>query len=318
MGVQNVLGVNYPYPDEGDKPWGVEHIDWATAVSDATNTLQAEVDNIVNVDIPALQAQINLSGEANTSSNEGAGEGLALPKVGVNLPFKTLVAGTNITLTPAADTLTIGSTGTGDVNGPVASLDGNVAVFNGTTGKIIKLSGVNIDASNKITGIADTDSSSAGAFWDAVSRPSNSSPGLRGVAISAESGLVTETTTTPQDIGVTATLVTTGRPVFVGLTCDQSVGSIQGSPDNSGTSFFPFTVVCQIYRDATLIYESSSGVTAESGGSVSPFNILPGSVWTLDTPVAGTYVYTFRFAPSSSAGASEASVNNLKIIAYEL
>jgi hypothetical protein len=318
MGIQNVLGVNYPYPDEGDKPWGVEHIDWATAVSDATNTLEAQVDNIVNVDIPALQAQINLSGEANTSSNSGTGQGLALPKVGVDLPFKSLVAGTGVGITSGVDTLTINATSSGDVTGPIVSIDGNIATYNGATGKIIKLSGVNIDGTDTITGIAGTDAASAGVFWDAVSRPNSAAPGLRGIAISAESGAVTETTTTPQDIGVTATLVTTGRPVFVGLTCDASVGIIRGTPDNSGTSYYPFTVILELYRDATKIYESRQGVTELGGGSIAPFDIAPGSVWTIDTPAAGTYVYTFRFAPSSAVGTSQAEIDNLKIIAYEL
>lgn len=53
------------------------------------------------------------SGEANTSSNVGTGEGLAKPKAGVNLPFKTLKAGTNITLTPSADEILISASGGG-------------------------------------------------------------------------------------------------------------------------------------------------------------------------------------------------------------
>ena len=52
-------------------------------------------------------------GEANTTSNDGAGEGLAKAKVGTDLPFKSLVAGTNITLTPTADTVTIDASGGG-------------------------------------------------------------------------------------------------------------------------------------------------------------------------------------------------------------
>lgn len=51
------------------------------------------------------------SGEANTASNLGAGEGIFAQKVGVDLQFKSLVAGSNITLTPTATEITIASTG---------------------------------------------------------------------------------------------------------------------------------------------------------------------------------------------------------------
>lgn len=51
------------------------------------------------------------SGEANTTSNEGTGDGLAMAKVGVNLPFKTLKAGTNITLTPSVNEILISASG---------------------------------------------------------------------------------------------------------------------------------------------------------------------------------------------------------------
>lgn len=50
------------------------------------------------------------AGEVNTSSNVGAGEGLALPKVGADLPFKTITAGPNITLVSSASELNIDAT----------------------------------------------------------------------------------------------------------------------------------------------------------------------------------------------------------------
>ena len=56
------------------------------------------------------------AGEANTSSNDGVGEGLAKPKSGVDLPFKSLVAGTNVSLSSDADTVTINSAGGGAVD----------------------------------------------------------------------------------------------------------------------------------------------------------------------------------------------------------
>ena len=53
------------------------------------------------------------SGEANTASNLGAGEGVFSTKAGVDLQFKSLIAGTGITLTPTSTDITVASTGGG-------------------------------------------------------------------------------------------------------------------------------------------------------------------------------------------------------------
>ena len=72
-------------------------------------------------------------GEANTASNLGAGAGLATPKVGVDLPFKSLTAGTGITLTPSASEILISGgamsalsmyDGTSRANGTAVFADG--------------------------------------------------------------------------------------------------------------------------------------------------------------------------------------------------
>ena len=52
-------------------------------------------------------------GEANTASNIGGGNGIFAQKVGVDLQFRSLVAGSNITITSGATELTISSTGGG-------------------------------------------------------------------------------------------------------------------------------------------------------------------------------------------------------------
>jgi len=54
------------------------------------------------------------TGEANTGSNVGAGDGVFKQKTGVDLEFKTLIGGTNVTITNNANDLTISASGTGN------------------------------------------------------------------------------------------------------------------------------------------------------------------------------------------------------------
>lgn len=70
------------------------------------------------------------SGEANTASNVGAsGEGIFKQKTGVDLEFKKLIAGANVTLTPSPDGITIAST---DTNTGITQLTGDVVAGPGS------------------------------------------------------------------------------------------------------------------------------------------------------------------------------------------
>lgn len=60
-------------------------------------------------------------GEANTASNIGAGQGVFASKVGVDLRFKSLVAGTNVSLSADGNTITINASGGGG-SGTVTSV----------------------------------------------------------------------------------------------------------------------------------------------------------------------------------------------------
>jgi len=68
-----------------------------------------------NVTITSSATEITIggpagSGEANTASNLGAGTGFYSTKVGVDLQFKSLVAGSNVTISSTATEVTIAST----------------------------------------------------------------------------------------------------------------------------------------------------------------------------------------------------------------
>lgn len=63
------------------------------------DTLQAALKKIDDT--------IATGGQSNTASNVGTGDGLFKQKVGVDLQFKSLLAGNNITLIPGADSITI-------------------------------------------------------------------------------------------------------------------------------------------------------------------------------------------------------------------
>ena len=88
--------------------------DFTNGVTLDGNVLKFDRTDLVNaysIDLTPI-----LSGEVNTSSNSGTGEGLALSKVGSDLPFKTIKAGANITLNSTATEIEIVGAGGVDTN----------------------------------------------------------------------------------------------------------------------------------------------------------------------------------------------------------
>jgi len=89
-------------------------------------------------------------GEDNTSSNVGSGDGLALPKVGVDLPFKSLVDGVEIVITVSATELafSIGAIAISKITGLQVELDSKIETLTNVGGfnEIVKAKvGQNVD-----------------------------------------------------------------------------------------------------------------------------------------------------------------------------
>ena len=76
---------------------------------------------------------VGTKGEINTASNLGSGDGVFAAKAGLDLQFKSLIAGSNISLTPAANDITIAATGVGEVN-TASNVGGELEVFKQKSG----------------------------------------------------------------------------------------------------------------------------------------------------------------------------------------
>lgn len=97
-------------------------LEFKSIVAGANVTITSDA-NEITINAP-------VAGEVNTASNIGAGEGVYATKVGSDLEFKSLVAGTNISLSSDANEITINSTGGGggEVN-TASNLGAGTGVF---------------------------------------------------------------------------------------------------------------------------------------------------------------------------------------------
>lgn len=103
-----------------------------TVTGDASPTVEVTADGSIVVTVSSGSAQ----NVFNTFAVAGQGNVVA----DSTNDTLTLIAGTNISITtnPSADSITINSTGSGDVAGPASATDNALVRFDGTTGKLVQ------------------------------------------------------------------------------------------------------------------------------------------------------------------------------------
>ena len=92
-----------------------------TKLASIEDVLDVNLTNPVNGEVMIYQGgewinSVIASGETNTASNVGVGDGVFKQKTGVDLEFKSLVAGSNVNLVNGVNELTINATSSGETN----------------------------------------------------------------------------------------------------------------------------------------------------------------------------------------------------------
>lgn len=189
-------------------------------------------------------------GEANTAVNVGGGEGICAAKNGAELQFKSLVAGSGITLTSASQTIT------------VAAAAGDVASVFGRTGAVVAVAGDY--QADEITftpagNIAATDVQAAIAELDSEKAPV-ASPTFTGTATIPT--LSCTVTATLQALTVTAAATVGGDLTVTGNL------TITGNMTVNGTTVTVNATTVEVADNVMLLNngEVGAGVTAGSSG----------------------------------------------------
>lgn len=215
------------------------------------------------------------------------------------------------TIPAAQNIMTMDNTGAmaaaWNVDGSTITVSGNViAVPAGGIGTTQLATGA-VTASTIANGTITTTqiSSSAGITGGQLSSSAN----IAGSQLSATAGITNSqraalgqqgntvgafntTSTSLVNTGLTATITTVGRPVFIGLMSDGSgTGSISLSVTSGSPTLLSGTIA--ILRDGTIIgsYELTAGGAA-SGSLI--FTTPLSSVWMIDVPTSASHVYTIQ------------------------
>ncbi len=200
----------------------------------------------INVTSDATTVTVTNSGigEANTASNLGAGEGIFESKSSLDLRFKSLVEGTNVSLSSDTNTVTINASGTGEVN--TAS---NLGASGGSI--FAQKSGVDLEFRKIIGGNSITVTQNTNDITIDGSITDNEEAAAATVTIDTDSGL---------DSHVTGTLVATMTINLTNLSVGRK-GMISFEGPNGETVNF------QQGGSATNVFVGSTGAATATLGT---------------------------------------------------
>lgn len=329
-----VNGQVFQYPELDDENWAAAATGWAQAVTagmlqkaGGTFTLTADVDFGASYGLKSLYYK--------SRSSDLASAGVIRLANTDTFGFRNAANSANLlfSINPANDHLLFdgfdisASSSSGNVVGPVSSVDNTVPRFNGITGQIIQGSSVVVDDSDNVSGVEDLtingeltlgtiEAASANTIADTRTRSTGTSVGAGGVAISNSSGLYSRSTASYQDVtNLSVTITTTGRPVKLFLIPDGSANNSCVGPTHVTNDFVNTSL--KFVRDSTDIGIAYFELAAD-GTTVNTVAALaaPSSICTVDAVVAGTY--TYKIQARGNGANSSMIVYYCKLVAYEL
>jgi hypothetical protein len=204
------------------------------------------------------------AGEINTASNLGAGSGTFASKVGADLQFKSLVAGSNVSLSSTATEITIAATDTGEVN-TASNLGAGSGTFASKVGSDLQFKSL-VAGSNVSLSSTSTEITIAATDTGEVNTASNVGASGTGVFYQ-KSGvdlqfkkLIAGTNVTITDNGTTITVDAAGGGMQISTVLRQQTGTV-----------FSYTVPAGMYAivDFNLIASTTPRV---------PYYVTAGSV----------------------------------------
>lgn len=133
-----------------------------------------------------------------------------------------------------------------------------------------------------------------------------------GQQVSSSCGSFSTTSGSLTDItNLSVTITTTGRPVFIGAQADGSSTAKWGVADTADNDI---SATVTLKRDSTTIAVQEAKIISQATttGSFQELHLPASSIWHIDVPAAGTYVYKLQMT------STEGFFSNAKLVAYEL